>query len=100
MIVCSCNVLSCSQIRGTIAPDGTGPSTAGEVYGCLGCSPDCGRCARQVRAILAEARAACASHCSSCASRDVACAVHVQIGAMMEGLGSEAARLTDQDLAA
>ena len=59
MIVCSCNVLSCHQIKGTIAPDGTGPRTAGEAYDCLGCSPDCGRCAREVRAILAEARAAC-----------------------------------------
>ncbi len=94
MIVCSCNVLSCSQIRGTVAPDGTGPTTAGEVYGCLGCSPDCGRCARQVREILAEAHAACASHCASCASRDIACAVHIQIGAMMDGLAS------DQDVAA
>ncbi|MFN3670705.1 MAG: bacterioferritin-associated ferredoxin [Bosea sp. (in: a-proteobacteria)] len=93
MIVCSCNVLSCSQIRGTIAPDGSGPSTAGEVYGCLGCSPECGRCARQVRAILAEARAACASHCASCAGRDIGCAVHVQLGAMMQGVES------DQDLA-
>ena len=54
MIVCSCNVLSCRQIKGTIAPDGTGPRTAGEAYDCLGCSPACGRCAREVRAILAS----------------------------------------------
>ena len=27
----------------------------GEVYTCLGCSPECGRCARTIRAILREA---------------------------------------------
>lgn len=86
MIVCSCNVLSCSQIKGTIAPDGSGPRTAGEAYDCLGCSPDCGRCAREVRAILAEARAACMTQCGSCASRDIECAVHVSVGRMMDGL--------------
>jgi bacterioferritin-associated ferredoxin len=86
VIVCSCNVLSCSQIRGTVAPDGSGPRTAGEAYGCLGCSPDCGRCAREVRAILAEARAACMTQCGSCASRDIECAVHVSVGQMMDGI--------------
>lgn len=88
MIVCSCNVLSCSQIRGTIAADGSGPRTAGEAYDCLGCSPDCGRCAREVRAILAEARAACMTQCGACASRDIDCAVHVSIGQMMDGIVS------------
>ncbi|CAM5762727.1 (2Fe-2S)-binding protein [Bosea minatitlanensis] len=86
MIVCSCNVLSCRQIRGTVGPDGSGPRTAGEAYDCLGCSPDCGRCAREVRAILAEARAACASQCDSCASRDIECAVHVSVGRILEGI--------------
>ncbi|MFA6964672.1 bacterioferritin-associated ferredoxin [Bosea sp. (in: a-proteobacteria)] len=89
MIVCSCNVLSCSQIKGTIGPDGSGPRTAGEAYDCLGCSPDCGRCAREVRAILAEARAACMTQCGSCASRDIECAVHVSVGHMLDGLGVE-----------
>ena len=79
MIVCSCNVLSCRQIKGTIAPDGSGPRTAGEAYDCLGCSPDCGRCAREVRSLLAEARAACAS-------REIECAVHVSVGLMMAGI--------------
>ncbi|SFJ05762.1 BFD-like [2Fe-2S] binding domain-containing protein [Bosea sp. OK403] len=86
MIVCSCNVLSCRQIKGTIAPDGSGPATANQAYDCLGCSASCGGCARQVRAILAEARAACMSQCGSCASRDIECAVHVSIGQMMGGL--------------
>jgi bacterioferritin-associated ferredoxin len=86
VIVCSCNVLSCRQIKGTIAADGSGPRTAGEAYDCLGCSPDCGRCAREVRSLLAEARAACASQCHSCASREVECSVHVSVGLMMAGL--------------
>ena len=54
MIVCSCNVLSDEQIRGTVAEDG-GPRTTFEVYRCLGCSPQCGRCARTIRAIMDEA---------------------------------------------
>ena len=86
MIVCSCNVLSCRQIKGTIASDGSGPKTAGEAYDCLGCSPDCGGCARVVRRLLAEARAACASQCSSCASREIVCAVHVSVGLMLVGI--------------
>lgn len=86
MIVCSCNVISCRQIKGTIAPDGTGPRTAGEAYDCLGCSPNCGRCAREVRAILAEARAACMTQCGSCSARDIECAVQISVGQMMDGL--------------
>ena len=86
MIVCSCNVISCRQIKGTVAPDGSGPRTAGEAYDCLGCSPDCGRCAREVRTLLAEARAACATQCNSCASREIECAVHVTVERMLEGI--------------
>jgi bacterioferritin-associated ferredoxin len=29
--------------------------TCGEVYGCLGCSAQCGRCARTIRRIMNEA---------------------------------------------
>lgn len=86
MIVCSCNVISCHRIRATIGPDGSGPATAGDVYDCLGCSPDCGRCARQIRAILAEARAVCASQCHTCASHEVACAVHANVQTMLADL--------------
>lgn len=89
MIVCSCNVLSCTQIRGTVAADGSGPRTANEAYDCLGCSPDCGRCARQIRSLLAEARAACASQCHGCASRDIECTVHVSMGQMLVAMNDE-----------
>jgi bacterioferritin-associated ferredoxin len=53
MIVCSCNVLSDTQVRGAVA-DAT-PRSAAQVYGCLGCSPQCGRCASTIRRIMDEA---------------------------------------------
>jgi len=55
MIVCSCNVLTDHDVRSTLSLDGSAPRTAGEVYGCLGCSPQCGRCARTIRRIMNEA---------------------------------------------
>jgi bacterioferritin-associated ferredoxin len=58
MIVCSCNVLSDSQIRTAVA-DAT-PRSAAQVYGCLGCSPQCGRCIRTIRKLMDEALGGCA----------------------------------------
>jgi bacterioferritin-associated ferredoxin len=58
MIICSCNVLSDHAVRTAITGD-TPPRTAGEVYGCLGCSPRCGRCVRTIRRIMDEALGAC-----------------------------------------
>ena len=60
MIVCSCNVLSDHDVR-TALGHATAPRNAGQVYGCLGCSPQCGRCARTIRRIMDEATAAAAS---------------------------------------
>jgi bacterioferritin-associated ferredoxin len=53
MIVCSCNVLSDSEVRDA-ARTAARRSTA-HVYGCLGCSAQCGRCARTIRKIIDEA---------------------------------------------
>jgi bacterioferritin-associated ferredoxin len=64
MIVCSCNVISDHDVRSAVA-DPSGPRTAGQVYGCLGCSPQCGRCARTIRRIMDEA-VACAAGCNGC----------------------------------
>ena len=60
MIVCSCNVLSDAQVRETCARSDA-PRSPGQVYQCLGCSPQCGRCARTIRTIMDEAlgRGAC-----------------------------------------
>jgi bacterioferritin-associated ferredoxin len=52
MIICSCNVLSDGEVRTALAGSGQPPRTTAEVYGCLGCSPQCGRCARTIRRIM------------------------------------------------
>jgi bacterioferritin-associated ferredoxin len=54
MIVCSCNVLSDAQVRETCARADM-PRSPFQVYQCLGCSPQCGRCVRTIRAIMDEA---------------------------------------------
>ncbi len=53
MIVCSCNVLTDTAVRSACAAKA--PRTTGQVYGCLGCSAQCGRCARTIRKIMDEA---------------------------------------------
>jgi bacterioferritin-associated ferredoxin len=58
MIVCSCNVLSDHDVRATLASGEAAPRSTGEVYNCLGCSAQCGRCARTIRRIMNEAIAA------------------------------------------
>jgi bacterioferritin-associated ferredoxin len=64
MIVCSCNVLSDQDVRSAVTnPDA--PRTAGQVYGCLGCSPQCGRCARTIKRIMDEALSG-AAPCDGC----------------------------------
>ncbi|MEE7456481.1 (2Fe-2S)-binding protein [Methylorubrum populi] len=55
MIVCSCNVLSDGQVRACLQPGPGCPRTPAQVYGCLGCSAKCGRCARTIRSILRKA---------------------------------------------
>jgi bacterioferritin-associated ferredoxin len=68
MIVCSCNVLTDQDVR-TALSAAQMPRTTGQVYGCLGCSAQCGRCARTIRRIMDEATAgACASACQRCPS--------------------------------
>ena len=53
MIVCSCNVLSDRDVRSAVAA--AAPRSTGQVYGCLGCSAKCGRCARIIRHLMDEA---------------------------------------------
>jgi len=67
MIVCSCNVLSDGDVRTAVRADGRVRST-GQVYGCLGCSAQCGRCATTIRRIMDEALSACATACQCCPS--------------------------------
>lgn len=51
MIVCSCNVLSDHDIRAALNSE-QGPRSPAEIYDCLGCSPQCGRCAHTLRRIM------------------------------------------------
>ncbi len=66
MIVCSCNVLSDHDVRSAV--NANQPRNAKQLYGCLGCSAECGRCARTLKSILDEALAPpCAkAACGAC----------------------------------
>lgn len=64
MIVCSCNVFSDHQVRDAVA--NATVRSPGEVYRCLGCSPQCGRCARTIRAILDQVQGSCAECPAEC----------------------------------
>ena len=50
MIVCSCNVLSDSQVRAVA--DQHGSLRTAQVHCSLGCRPRCGRCFNTIRTIL------------------------------------------------
>ncbi|MGH6812101.1 MAG: (2Fe-2S)-binding protein [Methylocella sp.] len=64
MIVCSCNVLTDSEIRAALASRAC-PRTPFAVYNCLGCNLNCGRCIATVRTIINEANAGTAAGGSS-----------------------------------
>lgn len=63
MIVCSCNVLSDRQIRSAVTDTPAPVRTVGQVYRCLGCSAQCGRCARTIRKLLDDVAASACSIC-------------------------------------
>jgi bacterioferritin-associated ferredoxin len=63
MIVCSCNVLSDHDVRDAVRSAEDLPRHPKQVYGCLGCSAECGRCARTIKTIIDEALGACAKAC-------------------------------------
>ena len=53
MIVCSCNVFSDHQVRSAVAQETRRMS---QVYACLGCRTQCGRCAHAIKRIMDETR--------------------------------------------
>ena len=65
MIVCSCNVLSDHDVRSAVHAAEDLPRSAKQLYGCLGCSAECGRCARTIKTIIDEALGPCAQACCS-----------------------------------
>lgn len=68
MIVCSCNVLSDHDVRDAVSAADILPRSVKQLYGCLGCNAECGRCARTIQGILEEALSAgghaCQAGCS------------------------------------
>jgi bacterioferritin-associated ferredoxin len=79
MIVCSCNVISDHDVRNVVSGDKVVARTAGQVYGCLGCSAQCGRCARTIRQIMTEALGPCAKSCCDGCPHSAA-ADHAELG--------------------
>jgi bacterioferritin-associated ferredoxin len=65
MIVCSCNVLSDHDVRDAVNGSEELPRNPKQLYDCLGCSAECGRCARTIKTIIDEALGACAVACQS-----------------------------------
>lgn len=63
MIVCSCNVVSDRQIIDAVSAS-QGMRTPSEVYRGLGCAPQCGRCARTIRALMDQVQN---HNCGECA---------------------------------
>jgi bacterioferritin-associated ferredoxin len=61
MIVCYCNVLSDHDVRDAVRASEDLPRNAKQVFGCLGCSAECGRCARTIKTIIDQAVGLCAS---------------------------------------
>jgi bacterioferritin-associated ferredoxin len=53
MIVCSCNILSDTQVRSVIAR-GTPRVRMSQIYHSLGCAAECGRCGHTIKVILEE----------------------------------------------
>jgi bacterioferritin-associated ferredoxin len=80
VIVCSCNVLTDCQIRSTVDAEAGGARTPGQVYRCLGCSPQCGRCARTIKTILDQALAVCEASCATCPAHAAVARMEVPVG--------------------
>lgn len=71
MIVCSCNQLTDRQVLESLTGDSaTRPRSPGQVYLCLGCKPNCGRCVQQIRQMFSDitsnAGSACQIGCAVC----------------------------------
>ncbi|SCB17782.1 BFD-like [2Fe-2S] binding domain-containing protein [Bradyrhizobium shewense] len=49
MIICSCNVLSDHDVRHAVNTADNAQRNAKQIYDCLGCSAECGRCARTMQ---------------------------------------------------
>src|SRR5262249_29384795 len=64
MIVCSCNVLSDSDVRRVVS---IAAHTVSQVYKGLGCSAQCGRCAHTIKKIVQDSKQSLTSIVARCA---------------------------------
>ncbi|MBY6240706.1 bacterioferritin-associated ferredoxin [Methylosinus sp. Sm6] len=69
MIVCSCNVLSDGQVRELLGRRSDRPSV-GAVFRHMGCEPRCGRCARNISALVDQHASSPSDHCSGAGECD------------------------------
>ena len=65
MIVCSCNVLTDHDVRSAMSGTDELPRTTHQVYGCLGCRVECGRCVATIRKIMNINQESCDRDCDS-----------------------------------
>lgn len=72
MIVCHCNVLTDQDILSVFERQHVVmPRSPAQVQRCLGCSPQCGCCARTVRELLVQAGiGACTVGCANCPGQE------------------------------
>jgi bacterioferritin-associated ferredoxin len=85
MIVCSCNVLTDHDVRSAVSAAEDLPRNAKQLYGCLGCSAECGRCARTIKTIIDDALGACAKACClGCPHSQAATESHIYSGFSLE----------------
>lgn len=63
MIVCSCNVLSDRDVRDTLSARGERPSV-GAVFRHMGCEAKCGRCVRNIVAIVDQHSGSALDECA------------------------------------
>ena len=73
MIVCHCNVLTDSQIIAALSQNPLNlPNSPVQVYKCMGCKPNCGRCMPEVRRLLEKAKiSVCAVGCATCPAASI-----------------------------
>jgi bacterioferritin-associated ferredoxin len=60
MIVCSCNVISDRDVHACVKPCGASVERARDVFRCLGRTPKCGRCVRNIQGLFDRENAAAA----------------------------------------
>jgi bacterioferritin-associated ferredoxin len=53
VVVCSCNVFSDHEVRSAVKAIAHRPRMS-QLYACLGCRAQCGRCARTIKRIIDE----------------------------------------------